>query len=302
VVANSNVLLEPNGTGIVQSTTDLQVNAASRLRLAATNSTNFVGLRAPETVSSNITYTLPGTGVTNNTVLRTDASGNLTWVAPFINLSNQTADTATYYPTIVSATSGSTSTVSVSDSRLTFQPSTGTLSSTLSRVTSTTASNSTTTGALVVSGGIGTSGNVYASGIIRFTNTTASTSTSTGAVVISGGLGVAGALNAISKSFDIIHPLDPQRKLRHGSLEGPEFGVYYRGRLTNSNIIDLPDYWKGLVHKDSITVNFTGIGRSQDVWVEEIADNKIVVGGSNIDVYYVAFGERKDIDKLVAEE
>ena len=50
-------------------------------------------------------------------------------------------------------------------------------------------------------------------------------------------------------------------KLRHGSLEGPENGVYIRGRLKDNNTIELPDYWTGLVDEKTITVNLTPIGR-----------------------------------------
>jgi hypothetical protein len=57
----------------------------------------------------------------------------------------------------------------------------------------TTTSNTTTSGALVVSGGAGINGNLFVGGTIRTTNTTISTSTSTGAMVSNGGLGVAGA-------------------------------------------------------------------------------------------------------------
>jgi len=35
-------------------------------------------------------------------------------------------------------------------------------------------------------------------------------------------------------------------KLRYGSLEGPENGVYVRGKA-NQTTIELPDYWTGLV-------------------------------------------------------
>jgi hypothetical protein len=167
VATNASVLLEPNGTGIVQSVSDLQVNAANRLRLAASNSTNFVGLRAPASVASNITYTLPGSGVSANTVLRTDADGNLTWVAPFVSVVNQTADSATYYPAITTATSGTVTSVGVSSTKLTYQPSTGRLSSTELRATATTASSSTSTGALVVSGGVGIAGQMTAASIVE---------------------------------------------------------------------------------------------------------------------------------------
>lgn len=53
-------------------------------------------------------------------------------------------------------------------------------------------STSNTTGALVVVGGVGVTGNIFASGIIDITNTTASTSTSTGALIVDGGAGIAG--------------------------------------------------------------------------------------------------------------
>ena len=58
-----------------------------------------------------------------------------------------------------------------------------------------------------------------------------------------------------SKSFDIQHPTKGEGwRLRYVSLEGPESAVYYRGRLTGKNTIELPSYWKDLVHEDSITV------------------------------------------------
>ena len=62
-------------------------------------------------------------------------------------------------------------------------------------VVSTTPSVSNTTGALIVSGGAGVAGNVYAGGVINTTLATASTSTSTGALTLTGtnaGIGVAG--------------------------------------------------------------------------------------------------------------
>jgi hypothetical protein len=130
VVTNANVLLEPNGTGIVQSTRDLQINAQNSLRLADSDSSNYVSLRAPATVSSNITYTLPGSGVTADYFLRTDGSGNLSWALAAVSVSNQTADTATYYPAITTATSGTLTAISTSSTKLTFVPSTGLLTAT----------------------------------------------------------------------------------------------------------------------------------------------------------------------------
>jgi len=119
-------------------------------------------------------------------------------------------------------------------------------------------------------------------------------------------LEVNGAFAATTKSFVINHPTKPGMKLRYGSLEGPENGVYIRGRLKGSNTIELPDYWIGLVDKDSITVNLTPIGKHQKLYVDNIADNTIVVGNGNllnkeINCFYTIFAERKDVEKLEVE-
>jgi hypothetical protein len=114
-------------------------------------------------------------------------------------------------------------------------------------------------------------------------------------------LQVNGSFAATTKSFVIDHPTKPDMKLRYGSLEGPENGVYIRGRLKDSNVIELPDYWTGLVDESTITVNLTAIGKSQDLWVDDIIDNTVIVGGSNVNCFYTVFAERKDVEKLIVE-
>jgi hypothetical protein len=109
-----------------------------------------------------------------------------------------------------------------------------------------------------------------------------------------------GHFTATSKSFLIDHPTKPGKKLQYGSLEGPENGVYVRGRLTDDNEILLPDYWTGLVDADTITVQLTPIGSHQNLYVHEIKDNKVIVGGV-VDCFYTVYGERKDVDKLIVE-
>jgi hypothetical protein len=56
-------------------------------------------------------------------------------------------------------------------------------------------SSSTTTGSLVVSGGMGVTGNANIGGTVRITNTTNSSSTTTGALVVNGGAGITGNAN-----------------------------------------------------------------------------------------------------------
>jgi len=114
-----------------------------------------------------------------------------------------------------------------------------------------------------------------------------------------------GALNAISKSFVIQHPTKPDMTLQHGSLEGPEFGVYFRGELKDSFVIELPDYWEGLVDESTITVSLTPIGYPQGLFVEKVSDNKVHVGNPSYNrhphCYYVVYAERKDVEKLQVE-
>ena len=166
VVANVNIVLEPNGSGLVESLSDIQLSNAKTLRLADSDSSAYVGLKSPANVTNSITYTLPG-AITQNYFLTTDASGNLSWANATVNISNQTTDTATYYPVVTTSTSGNVNTVNVSTTKLTFVPSTGTISATLSRVTGTTASSSTSTGALVVSGGAGIAGQLTATTLVE---------------------------------------------------------------------------------------------------------------------------------------
>lgn len=111
-----------------------------------------------------------------------------------------------------------------------------------------------------------------------------------------------GTLTAKAKSFLIDHPTKDNMKLQYACLEGPENGVYVRGRLKDSNVIELPDYWLGLVYENTITVNLTPIGHSQDLYVQDIINNQIIISDNeNINCFYTVFAERKDIDKLVVE-
>ena len=134
----------------------------------------------------------------------------------------------------------------------------------------------------------------------------------TGGAYVSGNVGigttlpqyklhVVGDFGATTKSFSIPHPTKPGLTLRHGSLEGPENGVYVRGKTTESSI-PLPDYWTGLVDEESISVNLTPKnGKLHSV--VGISSNAVEIEciGGEIDCYFMILGERKDVAKLVAE-
>lgn len=126
-----------------------------------------------------------------------------------------------------------------------------------------------------------------------------------GPTTINGFLRFSGSIVGTTKKFDIPHPTKSNHRLAHVCLEGPEAGVYYRGRLKDKNIIELPEYWKGLVDAETITVNLTPHGSYQELFVKSIEwGSRITVmnnAGGPIDCSYVVYGERKDINKLVVE-
>ena len=121
------------------------------------------------------------------------------------------------------------------------------------------------------------------------------------------------AADASPKPFDLVHPTKGEgHRLRYACIEGPEVAVYCRGRLKESNVINLPDYWKDLVHEDSITVQLQPIGSNQNLVIQEFSNEFIVIAEdstntdlitdlSTIDCFYHVYGERKDVERLIVE-
>ena len=72
----SNIAGKLNASG-GSMTGNLTLNAQNELRLADSDSSNYIALQAPATVASNVTFTLPSADGTANQVLKTDASGAL---------------------------------------------------------------------------------------------------------------------------------------------------------------------------------------------------------------------------------
>ncbi len=109
-----------------------------------------------------------------------------------------------------------------------------------------------------------------------------------------------------AKPFDIPHPSKPEtHRLRYISLEGPEIAVYFRGKLENTNVIELPEYWKDLIHSESISVNLTPYGDYQELYVEKIIlGQQIIVRNRESELtncYFTVYAERKDMEKLIVE-
>lgn len=127
----------------------------------------------------------------------------------------------------------------------------------------------------------------------------------TGTCVIGGLFTAAGGVAAPFKKFDIPHPSKEGYRLVHSCLEGPEIGVYIRGRLIKSNTIELPYYWKDLVDLETITVNLTPYNTYQELYYKIGEWGRTIKVFSNsggiIDCSYTIYAERKDLPKLVIE-
>jgi hypothetical protein len=113
-------------------------------------------------------------------------------------------------------------------------------------------------------------------------------------------LEVNGSFAATTKSFIIDHPTKEGKKLRYASLEGPENGVYIRGK-SGADIIELPEYWEKLVDSDSVTVTLTSIGKFQPLYVISKNNKEVEIGGVEGEYNYVIYGERIDVEKLIVE-
>jgi hypothetical protein len=108
-----------------------------------------------------------------------------------------------------------------------------------------------------------------------------------------------------SKTFVIDHPADPENKyLVHACLEGPEAGVYYRGKgeIVNGTSIEicLPEYFGTLCkHGDDATVQITHIydGKVKVFSASEVnlETNTFTVYGENGRFNWLVHGKRGNI-------
>ena len=105
------------------------------------------------------------------------------------------------------------------------------------------------------------------------------------------------------KTFVIDNPVYPNKYLVHACLEGPEVGVYYRGKasITNNNSveIELPEYVKYI--SDNFTVQLTKIFTDLDSFgkfleTSEVVDGKFTVYGQNSSFYWLVHALRKTIE------
>ena len=152
--------------------------------------------------------------------------------------------------------------------------------------------NISITGNINITGNVTQIGNQTVNGNVNVSGTVSST--------FRGSINVQGW-----KGFDIKHPNKKGHRLRHVCVEGPEAAVYVRGTLKNSNIIELPEYWKGLVDPESISITLTPIGSYQELYIKNIEwGQKVTVMNStsgSIHCFYSIWASRIDGEPLVVE-
>jgi hypothetical protein len=107
--------------------------------------------------------------------------------------------------------------------------------------------------------------------------------------------------SATNKSFVINHPSDNNKYLVHVCLEGPEAGIYYRGKseITNNshNIVTLPDYVKDLGSDFTIQITTIFTGKANQVFtVSEVINNQFTVYGENGKFFWLVQGKRGSIE------
>jgi hypothetical protein len=128
----------------------------------------------------------------------------------------------------------------------------------------------------------GFTGSLLMNGNLTAQGTTHTLSGTVNATTFIGNLNGVASGNKTLASFDIPHVNKKGKRIRHIVAEGPEPGIYIRGKLNGSNIIELPEYWDGLVDPDTITVTLTQIGTSQDLIVQDIKDGTVTLrSGTN---------------------
>ena len=119
-----------------------------------------------------------------------------------------------------------------------------------------------------------------------------------------GPTGAGGAIGPTGgKTFIIDHPTDAERYLVHGCLEGPEFGIYYRGigvieEGLESVGIQLPNYVEkiGVDFTVQITPIFSGERRKEAHEVSEVQHGAFVVYGPPGRFFWHAYAKRSNLE------
>jgi hypothetical protein len=160
--------------GIGETNPIHKFNVKGALAIGSTNTSNYTVFRFPA-AGSGQTYILPsaypGTGTS---ILQSDTTGNLLWVAAAsgggsgttsANVNVTLATTAAVHRVLFTPATTTVAGAAISENTvLSFNPSTNIFTTSGLAVTSTASAGSTSTGALIVTGGVGIGGSLWAYG------------------------------------------------------------------------------------------------------------------------------------------
>jgi len=195
---NQDLTLDPNGTGGVIVVADITVadQGDLRLREASANGTNYIALQAAANMAANYTLTFPAAvSASAGYVLTSDATGVLSWASAGGNIAvaDPGASATVHYPFFGTASGSLPTTLApLARTNLAFVPSTGELSSTIGSFAN--IYGATTNGATITIRG--TSSGTKGAASVLMTDNVASSTTSTGTLVVTGGVGVSGQVTA----------------------------------------------------------------------------------------------------------
>ena len=211
---------------------------------------NYVALRAPNTLSANITYTLPanltaGTLVSGGRILQSDANGNMSWLDP-----SALGGAAGWAPTGNSGMNPAVNFLGTTDA----QP-------------------------LVIR-----TNNIERMRVTATGNVGIGTTSPTARLEVAGSLRVTGNLDVTgTKNFCIPHPLEPERKvLRHAAIESNEVLNQYSGNVILDDAgqawVELPTWFEAI--NCDYRYQLTCIGTFAPVYIaEECRGNKFKIAG-----------------------
>jgi hypothetical protein len=204
---NTDIILDANGSGIARVNSHLQLNSQGELRLGDADNAQYIGMVAPNDVTS-YTLTLPSAAPSaNGYALLVNSNGSTTFGDLSLETNNNTTSTGAFYVALMDdadADDGSVNSLSYSDNKIEFTPSSGTLTVT-NISTGNIGSSGTATLATVDCNGGNIDGTTIGSATAAagtFTSMTASSITETSSIVYKENI------NPIQNALDKILQLD----------------------------------------------------------------------------------------------
>lgn len=207
-LVSGNIVLQPiNGNVVSTSNVEISNNGSLVLKETAANGTNSINLKAPASMTADVTYTLPA-AATNNYFMKTDASGNLSWSQAFIVNDDNPAATGSYSIMLTNVGDGNITSTLTASSKLSIVPSSGLLSATAISTGNLGASGTSTLTTVDINGGNidGTTIGSASAAAGTFTTLTATSITETSSIALKENVSpITNALDAIMQLVGVTY-------------------------------------------------------------------------------------------------